>query len=193
MIFRETNLEGAYLVEPERHDDRRGFFARTWCIREFEQHGLIAGMVQASVSFNRKKGTLRGLHYQVPPSQEAKLVRCTAGAIYDVIVDLRPKSATFLQHVGVTLSAQNHHALYVPPGFAHGFQTLADDTEVSYMMTDFYEPQHARGVRWDDPAFNVVWPVDERVIIERDNGYPDFGPEVIRELEGHGQARGAHS
>jgi dTDP-4-dehydrorhamnose 3,5-epimerase len=193
MIFRDTNLDGAYVVEPERHDDRRGFFARTWCTREFEQHGLISRMVQASVSFNRKKGTLRGLHYQVPPSQEAKLVRCTAGAIYDVIVDLRPKSATFLQHIGVSLSAENHHALYIPPGFAHGFQTLVDDSEVSYMMTDFYEPQYARGVRWDDPAFGVVWPPDERVIIERDNGYPDFGPEVIRELEGHGQASSAHS
>jgi dTDP-4-dehydrorhamnose 3,5-epimerase len=184
MIFRSTKLDGAYVIEPERHDDKRGFFARTWCMREFEQHGLIAAMVQASVSFNRKKGTLRGLHYQAPPSREAKLVRCTAGTIYDVIVDLRPKSLTFLQHVGVTLSAENRYALYIPAGFAHGFQTLADDAEVTYMMTDFYEPRNARGVRWNDPAFGIIWPEDERVIIERDNSYPDFGPELIRELEG---------
>jgi dTDP-4-dehydrorhamnose 3,5-epimerase len=180
MIFSNTNLEGACIIKPERLEDQRGFFARTWCMREFEQHGLIAGMVQSSVSFNRKKGTLRGLHYQIPPSQEAKLVRCTSGAIYDVILDLRPKSATFLQHYGVELSAVNHYGLYIPPGF----QTLEHDTEVSYLMTDYYEPKYARGVRWDDPVFGIVWPQDERTIIERDARYPDFGPEIQRELEG---------
>jgi len=184
MIFRNTTLDGACVIEPECHEDQRGFFARTWCMREFEQHGLVAGMVQASVSFNRKKGTLRGLHYQVPPSQEAKLVRCTAGAIYDVILDLRPKSSMFLQYFGVTLTAANHQGLYIPPGFAHGFQTLAEDTEVTYLMTDFYKPEYARGVRWNDPAFGIVWPEDERIIIDRDASYQDFGPEVIREMEG---------
>ena len=183
MRFRETRLSGAYIIEPERHEDERGFFARVWCAREFAQHGLTAPPVQASVSFNRKKGTLRGLHYQVPPSRETKLVRCTAGAICDVIVDLRPKSQTRLQHIDVTLSAENHSSLYIPPGFAHGFQTLTDDTEVVYMMTDFYAPELARGVRWDDPAFGIVWPPDERTIAQRDRDYPDFVPAMLRELE----------
>jgi dTDP-4-dehydrorhamnose 3,5-epimerase len=183
MLFRETRLRGAYVIEPERREDERGFFARVWCAREFAEHGLTAPLAQASVSFNRKKGTLRGLHYQVPPSREAKLVRCTAGAIYDVIVDLRPKSVTLLQHIGVTLSAENHYSLYIPPGFAHGFQTLAHDAEVAYAMTDFYAPELARGVRWDDPAFGIAWPPDERTIAQRDRDYPDFAPAMLRELE----------
>lgn len=186
MRFRETALAGAYLIETEPHTDARGFFARVWCAREFAQHGLLAPPVQSSVSFNRRKGTLRGLHYQVPPSREAKLVRCTAGAIYDVIVDLRPKSQTHLQHIGVTLSGENHSSLYIPPGLAHGFQTLADDTEVVYMMTDFYAPELARGVRWDDPAFGIVWPPDERTIAQRDLDYADFAPAMLRELEALG-------
>jgi dTDP-4-dehydrorhamnose 3,5-epimerase len=184
MRFQETKLGGAYVIESERHEDERGFFARVWCVQEFAKHGLTAPPVQASVSFNRKKGTLRGLHYQVPPSREAKLVRCTAGAIYDVIVDLRPKSRTRLQHIGVTLSAENRTSLYIPAGLAHGFQTLTDRTEVVYMMTDFYAPELARGVRWDDPAFGIAWPPDERTIAERDRNYPDFTPAMLRELEG---------
>jgi dTDP-4-dehydrorhamnose 3,5-epimerase len=189
MIFRKTALEGVYIVEPQRLEDERGFFARTWCTREFEQQGLNAGIVQASVSFNRRKGTLRGLHYQIPPSRETKLVRCTAGAIYDVVLDLRPNSGTYLRHIGATLSAENRHAIYIPAGMAHGFQTTADNTEVTYMMTDFYEPKYARGVRWNDPAFGIVWPDDERTIIERDNSYPDFGPCLARELEGASTVR----
>lgn len=183
MRFRETKLRGAYVIEPERREDERGFFARVWCAREFEQHGLNAPAVQSNISFNRKKGTLRGMHYQVPPSREAKLVRCTAGAIYDVIVDLRPNSETRLQHLSVTLSAQEHRSLYIPPGFAHGFQTLTDNTEVFYMMSDFYAPELARGLRWNDPAFGIAWPEDDRIIIERDRSYPDFTPDVLRELE----------
>jgi dTDP-4-dehydrorhamnose 3,5-epimerase len=183
MIIHDTALSGAYIIEPERHADVRGFFARTWCIREFEEHGLISAMVQASVSFNSKKGTLRGLHYQIPPSREAKLVRCTTGSIFDVIVDIRPKSATFLKYVGVELSSENHLGLYIPPGFAHGFQTLKNNTEVFYLMSDYYEPSYARGLRWNDPAFNIIWPDEERTIIERDATYPDFGPHITRELE----------
>lgn len=185
MIFHETGLVGAYRIELEPYGDARGFFARTWCEREFVRHGLPARMVQANLSFNKKKGTLRGLHYQAPPSREGKLVRCTAGAIYDVIVDIRPRSATFRQHVAVTLSAENRQALYIPPGFAHGFQTLADDTEVAYLMTDFYQPEYARGLRWNDPVLGIAWPEEERTILERDNSYPDFGAHVIREFEGY--------
>lgn len=185
MIFQETGLAGAYLIELDRLSDSRGFFARTWCEREFAQHGLPARMVQANLSFNKKKGTLRGLHYQAPPSTEGKLVRCTVGAIYDVIVDIRPKSGTFLQYMAFTLSAENRKALYIPPGFAHGFQTLADSTEVTYMMTDFHQPAYARGLRWNDPAFNIKWPEDTRTILERDNSYPDFGSHVIKEFEGY--------
>jgi dTDP-4-dehydrorhamnose 3,5-epimerase len=184
MRFVATPLSRAYVIEVEPIIDNRGQFARTFCVREFEQHGLLSRMVQASISFNRKKGTLRGLHYQAPPSREGKLVRCTAGAIFDVIVDLRPESPTYLRHFAATLSAENHTSLFIPPGLAHGFQTLMDKTEVSYMMTDFYEPQYARGVRWNDPAFGIQWPEDERTILDRDNDYPDFGPQIARELEG---------
>jgi dTDP-4-dehydrorhamnose 3,5-epimerase len=185
MIFHETGLAGAYIIELDRLSDSRGFFARTWCEREFVQHGLPARMVQASLSFNEKKGTLRGMHYQAPPSREGKLVRCTAGAICDVIVDIRLTSNSFLRHVAVTLTAENRQALYIPPGFAHGFQTLADNTEVAYMMTDFYQPECARGLRWNDPVLGITWPEDARTILERDNGYPDFGAHVIREFEGY--------
>lgn len=179
-----TSLPGSYLVDPERAADSRGFFARTWCEHEAQQQGLQPHMVQVSVSFNQKKGTLRGMHYQLPPSNEAKLVRCTAGAIYDVILDLRPASKTFLQHFGATLSADNRQALYLPSGFAHGFQTLVDATEVLYLMSDFYAPHLARGVRWNDPAFGIHWPDDTRLVHERDASYPDFGPQLIAELSG---------
>ncbi len=174
MIFSDTALAGAYIIEPERRADARGFFARTWCRNEFEAHGLDARLVQCSISFNSKKGTLRGMHYQTAPHEEAKLVRCTMGAIYDVIIDLRPGSPTFKRHIGVELSAENRTMLYVPAGFAHGFQTLVDNTEVFYQMSEFYAPEHSAGVRWNDPAFGIVWPPDERTIVERDQNYPDF-------------------
>jgi dTDP-4-dehydrorhamnose 3,5-epimerase len=174
MIFVPTALSGAFVIEPERHQDQRGFFARTWCAREFANHGLNPRLVQCSMSFNKRKGTLRGMHYQAVPYPEAKLVRCTMGAIYDVIIDLRPSSPTYKQHVGVELTAENRKMLYIPESFAHGFQTLADDNEVLYQMSEFYSPDHARGVRWNDPAFGIVWPPDNRMIIDRDRGYPDF-------------------
>jgi dTDP-4-dehydrorhamnose 3,5-epimerase len=174
VIFTEAPLTGTFLVEPEPLTDYRGFFARTWCQREFEARGLNSRLVQCSISFNQRKGTLRGIHYQEAPHAEAKLVRCTRGALYDVALDLRPASSTYLQHVGVVLSAENHKMLYIPEGCAHGFQTLADDTEVFYQMSEYYAPDAARGVRWNDPAFAIPWPEDDRTINERDMSYPDF-------------------
>ena len=174
VIFSETALKGAFLVEPERKEDSRGFFARAWCAREFEANGLKPIMVQCNLSYNVKKGTLRGLHYQTPPYGEAKLIRCTMGAIYDVIIDLRRDSATFTKHLAVVLTAQNHRMLYIPEGFAHGFQTLEDGTEVFYQMSEYYFPASARGIRWNDPAFGITWPEEERIISERDQNYPDF-------------------
>lgn len=176
MIFTETPLPGAFVIEPERLEDTRGFFARTWCQREWEAHGLDPRLVQCSISFNKKKGTLRGMHYQAEPYGEVKLVRCTSGAIYDVIIDLRPQSPTFTQHYAVVLSADNRKMLYVPHNFAHGFQTLDDNTEVFYQMSELYTPEAARGVRWNDPAFRITWPDAQRIIIERDQQYPDFMP-----------------
>ena len=174
MIFAETKLKGAFIVEVEKHADERGFFARTWCQEEFTTHGLNPRLVQCSISFSRKGGTLRGMHYQSEPYGEAKLVRCTQGAVYDVIVDLRPDSATFKQWIAVELTAENHRMLYVPAKFAHGFQTLEDNTEVSYQMSEFHAPESARGVRWDDPAFAIRWPEGPRILSERDKSYPDF-------------------
>ncbi len=174
MIFLETRLTGAYVIQPEKRADERGFFARSWCMREFAEHNLNAKIVQCNISFNRKRGTLRGMHYQAAPFQECKLVRCTQGAIYDVIIDLRPESATFKQHVSEVLTAVEHKMLYVPEGFAHGFQTLEDNCEVFYQMSEFYAPQLGRGVRWNDPAFGIEWPVSDPIIIERDRNYPDF-------------------
>jgi dTDP-4-dehydrorhamnose 3,5-epimerase len=179
VIFRETAVAGAWIVEPERHVDDRGFFARTWCATEFARHGLSPRLVQASVSYNPRCGTLRGLHYQVAPQAEAKLVRCTRGAIYDVAVDLRPDSPTFRQHAAVVLDADNRLALYVPEGCAHGFQTLADDTEVLYQMSAFYTPDSARGVRWDDPAFAIPWPPADRIIADRDRHFLDFSEHAV--------------
>ena len=174
MIFTETKLAGAFVIELERHTDERGFFARTFCQQEFEAHGLKAEVAQCNVSFNKRKGTLRGMHYQAAPFAEAKLVRCTAGSVYDVIIDLRPASSTFKRHFAVELSAENRRMLYIPESFAHGFQTLEDDTEVFYQMAQRYSAEHARGVRWNDPAFGIEWPKGERIIIERDQNYPDF-------------------
>lgn len=174
LIFRETELPGAFLIEPERFEDERGFFALSWSACAFAERGLDSRLVECNISFNRRKGTLRGMHFQTAPRAQAKLVRCTASAIYDVIVDLRPESVTFKRWFGVELSAANRLALYVPEGFAHGFQTLADDAEVFYQMAEVYAPECARGVRWDDPAFGIEWPDDERIIIARDREYPDF-------------------
>jgi dTDP-4-dehydrorhamnose 3,5-epimerase len=174
LIFTETHLKGAYLVEPERQDDDRGFFARTWCQREFARRGLNPHLVQCNISFNHRKGTWRGMHYQVPPHEEAKLVRCTQGSICDVIVDLRPDSRTFRNHVTVTLSAENRQMLYIPETFAHGFITLQENTEVFYQMSEFYSPEYARGFRWNDPSFDIRLPVEVTAISERDRDYADF-------------------
>ncbi len=174
MIFTETSLKGAFILELEKREDERGFFARSWCQKEFEAHGLNPRTVQCNVSFNKRKGTLRGMHYQVAPFEEAKLVRCTRGAIYDVIIDLRPGSPTFRRHVSDVLSQDNHRMLYVPEGVAHGFQTLEDNTEVFYQMSEFYSPQHARGVRYDDAAFGIQWKLASPIVNDRDRNYPDF-------------------
>lgn len=174
MKFSETALKGAFIIEPERIEDERGFFARTFCRREFEARGLNPDLVQCSISFNHQRATLRGMHYQSAPHAEAKLVRCTRGAIYDVIIDLRPQSPTFRRWVAVDISAENHLMVYVPEGFAHGFQTLQDETEVSYHISEFYSPERARGVRWNDPAFAIGWPIADPVISARDQTHPEF-------------------
>lgn len=176
MIFRETSIGGVWIVELERIEDERGFFARTWDADELAGHGLDAELVQCSVSYNRTRGTLRGMHYQAAPHEETKLVCCTAGAIFDVALDLRADSPTFCDWVGVELSADNRLALYIPRGCAHGFLTLTDDVEVTYQMGQRYAPDAARGVRFDDPAFGIEWPTDVSVINERDRTYPDFTP-----------------
>ncbi|HEX9989110.1 MAG TPA: dTDP-4-dehydrorhamnose 3,5-epimerase [Chloroflexia bacterium] len=174
MIFTETALKGAYIIDVEKLEDERGFFARSWCAHEFEEHGLNARLAQCNVSYNHKKGTVRGMHYQTVPFEEVKLVRCTRGAIYDVIIDLRPGSPTYKQWISVELTMDNHKMLYVPEGFAHGFQTLEESSEVFYQMSEFYAPGHAKGIRWDDPAFGVRWPLEVQVISARDRQYPDY-------------------
>jgi dTDP-4-dehydrorhamnose 3,5-epimerase len=174
MIFTETSLSGVWLVAPEPQEDVRGFFARTWCEREFAAAGLTARWVQSSVSYNKKKGTLRGLHFQRAPFEEVKLVRCATGAIYDVVVDLRPDSSTFMKHLTMELTGENRRMLYIPKGCAHGFQTLEDGAEVLYDMSEFYAPEHAAGVRWDDQAFGITWPDPNPIISERDRRFPDF-------------------
>ncbi|HEV7498602.1 MAG TPA: dTDP-4-dehydrorhamnose 3,5-epimerase [Vicinamibacteria bacterium] len=184
MRFVETILTGAYILEQERHADDRGFFARTWCERELREQGLEAALAQCSVSFNRHRGTLRGLHYQVPPFAEAKIVRCTRGAVYDVAVDLRPDSRTFRRWLGVELAEDDGRALYIPPGLAHGFYALADATEVEYQISSPYVPEAARGVRWDDPLFGVAWPGPVKVIAPRDRDYADVDPAFLQPLRG---------
>ena len=179
MIFTETPLHGAYRIAPEKIEDERGFFARAWCQHEFAERGLKANLAQCNISFNRLQGTLRGLHYQVAPYTEAKLVRCTRGVTYDVIIDLRPDSPTFLQHHATILSAQDHTMLYVPEGFALGFETLEDNTEVFYQMSEFYTPTAGRGIRWNDPAFGIMWPEPPCQIAERDQHYPDFQSDFL--------------
>jgi dTDP-4-dehydrorhamnose 3,5-epimerase len=174
--FQPAELPGAYLVEPELVRDERGFFARTWCQREFAERGLSDQLVQCSLSHNRRRGTLRGLHYQRAPHQEVKLVRCVRGAVYDVILDLREDSPARLQWQAFELTADNYRMLYVPEGVAHGFQTLADDSQLFYMMSAEHHPPSAAGVRWDDPAFGIRWPLPVSVISPRDRHYPDYRP-----------------
>lgn len=175
MTFYKTQIKGVFEIHLETKPDERGFFARSWCQKEFEDHGLNPRLVQCSVSFNTRTGTLRGMHYQAAPYPEAKLIRCTRGAIYDVVIDLRPDSPTFKDWIGVVLRGNDRNMVYVPEGCAHGFLTLKDETEVFYQISEFYYPELARGVRWDDPAFKIMWPGDVEVISERDRTYPSFG------------------
>lgn len=172
MIFTETELKDAFVIDLDKKPDQRGFFARTFCAKEFESHGLKPTVAQCNLSYNYKKGTLRGMHYQVSPATETKLVRCTQGAIYDVIIDMRPESPTFLSHFGVELSADNRRALYIPEMFAHGYQALTDDAEVVYQVGEFYTPGYERGLRFDDPFFNIQWPVEVTEISEKDLNWP---------------------
>ena len=182
MIFEPTPIVGAFVVRPEPQADERGFFARLWCREEFAKHGIAAGIEQSSVSVNPRAGTLRGMHFSWAPALEGKLVRCGRGRVFDAIVDLRPSSPSFLKHYERELDAPSYSALYVPPGVAHGFQTLADDCEVVYMMTDVYRPELAAGVRYDDPVFGLRWPLAVTAIADRDRGYPDFDPVAHRGL-----------
>ena len=174
MVFVETKLPGVYIIEVEKREDERGLFARTFCQHEFEAHGLNPRVAQCSTSFNKKKGTLRGMHYQGAPYAEDKMVRCVAGAIYDVAVDLRGDSPTYKQWVSIELTEDNRKALYIPAGCAHGFQTLVDDTEVYYQISEFYHPEAAKGIRWNDPAFAIGWPIAALVVSARDAGYANF-------------------
>jgi dTDP-4-dehydrorhamnose 3,5-epimerase len=172
MRFLATELAGAFIIEPQPSADERGLFARTFCAAEFAEHGLATEFVQCSTSFNRKRGTLRGLHYQLQPAAEVKLVRCTAGAISDVVVDLRPDSPTHGKHILVELTAENRRALYIPEMFAHGFQTVVDDAEVFYQISEFYAPDHSTGVRFDDPKLGIRWPLPVTSISDKDRGWP---------------------
>ena len=174
MTFRETVLKGAFTIDLDRVEDERGFFARSWCVKDFEANGLDTRLVQCNVSFNKVRGTLRGMHYQVAPAAEVKVVRCTRGAVHDVIADLRPDSPTYKQAFSVLLSAENRRMLYIPKGFAHGFLTLTDDAEVFYQMSEYYAPECARGFRWDDATFAISWPDQVRIISSKDRNYSDF-------------------
>lgn len=174
MKFNKTELEGAYVIELEKLEDERGFFARTWCQKELEAHNLAAQVAQANVSYNAKSGTLRGMHYQVSPYEETKLIRCTRGALYDVIVDLRTDSPTYKQWIGIELTADNYKMLYVPANFAHGFITLEDNTEAIYFVSEFYTPGAEKGLRWNDPELDIKWPRKAEVISDKDASWPDF-------------------
>jgi dTDP-4-dehydrorhamnose 3,5-epimerase len=174
LIFTETKLKGAFILEVKRIEDERGFFGRSWCKKEMEEHGLNSNVVQANVSFNHKKGTLRGMHFQFSPHQETKLVRCTKGAIYDVIIDLRKDSPTYKQWIGVELTEDNYKMLFVPEDFAHGFITLQDNTAVTYQVTQYYTPGAEGGIRWNDPAMAIEWPIPVEVISSKDKAHPDY-------------------
>lgn len=174
MIFTELELKGAFLIDIERLEDERGFFGRIWCKEEFREHGLNTSLVQANVSYNKFKATLRGMHFQKKPFQESKLVRCTKGSIYDVIIDIRPESNTFKQWIGVELNDVNRRMLYVPEGFAHGFMTLQDETEIYYMITEYYTKKAESGIKWDDPEINIEWPLDPLIVSDKDSNHPKF-------------------
>ena len=176
MIFTELPLAGAFLIDLEPRRDERGFFARSFCAREFGQHGLKTGIMQANMSQNVRKGTVRGMHYQRAPHAEAKIVRCVNGAIFDAIIDIRPESPTYLRWTSVELSRENRRMLYVPEGFAHGYQALTDDSEVLYLVTEFYSPQDEAAIRWNDPRFAIPWPIAEAILSPKDAVHPDFVP-----------------
>ena len=180
MTFTETKIKGAYLIDIKKISDDRGFFGRAYCVKEFERLGITNEVVQVNVSSNNKKGTLRGLHMQVAPAEETKLVRCTRGSIFDVLVDLRPESETFLQWTGVTLNSREFNMLYVPEGCAHGYLTLEDDTDVMYQVTEYYTPDAERGFRWNDPTFNISWPIEPLVISAKDESQPFFHPDLLQ-------------
>lgn len=179
MLFTPTKLKDVHIIDLDKRQDERGFFARAWCYQELADRGLDSNLVQCSISFNHQKGTLRGMHLQLPPYAETKIVRCIQGAIYDVCIDLRSNSETYLDWVGVELSAENRKALYIPKGFAHGFQTLADNSEIFYQISDFYAPESARGLRWNDPKFNINWPLQISTISDKDRQYPDFSAQEL--------------
>ena len=175
MIFKKTAVKDAFIIEIEKITDERGFFARAWCKNEFEAHKLNTNLVQVNIAFNEKISTIRGMHYQISPFEETKLIRCTKGAIYDVIIDIRKSSPTYMKWIGVELREDNPRMLYVPEGFAHGYQTLEDKTEVTYQVSSFYTPNSEGGIRWNDPAFNITWPdTDVRVISEKDQNWSDY-------------------
>ena len=178
MIFTETILKNAYVIELEKREDHRGFFARTWDKKEFEEHNLNSNLVQCNVSFSKKCGTLRGMHYQKKPFEESKVIRCVKGKIFDVIIDLRSSSSTFKKWFGVELTEENYKMLYVPEGFAHGFQTLEDNSEIIYQVSEFYTPNSELGIHWNDPAFNITWPIEEKTITEKDNSWKLFDSGV---------------
>lgn len=182
MIYRECKLSGAFVIDLERREDERGFFARSWCREEFAAHGLSTRLAQCNVSASRRRGTLRGMHYQVKPYEEAKLLRCTRGAVYDVMIDLRPESSTYLQWEAVELRADTYRMVYVPEGFAHGFQALEDGTEVFYLVSAPYRQDHERGVRWNDPTFGIHWPYPAPILSARDRQHPDFVPERLQRV-----------
>ena len=174
MIFTETKLKGSFIIEIEKHEDERGFFGRSWCVNEMKDHGININILQANISLNKRKGTLRGMHYQLAPHQEAKLVRCSKGSIFDVIIDLRKDSHTFKKWIGVELTQENYKMLYIPEDFAHGFITLDDDSEISYLMSEIYVPDAGATIRWNDPLFNIKWPLEPMILSEKDNFQPDF-------------------
>lgn len=179
MFLTETPLKGAFIIDLDRKTDNRGFFARAFCAKTFEQHGLKPTVVQTNIAYNHKKGTVRGMHYQIPPAAETKLVRCVRGAIYDVIVDLRPESPTFMRHIGVELTQDNRKALYIPERFAHGYQTLTDDCEVTYQVGEFYTPGYERGLRYDDPMLHIVWPLPAGEMSEKDRNWKLLDDEQV--------------
>lgn len=180
MIFTQSPLKGIFIIDIQKQEDERGFFARSFCQREFQEHGLNPSLVQCNISYNKTKGTLRGMHFQAKPFQEAKLVRCVQGSIHDVIIDIRPDSTTYMKHFAIDLTSASYSALYVPEGFAHGFLTLEPETCVFYQMSEFYAPDCARGVRWNDPAFNIEWPGEIKMISERDASYPDYSMDTLK-------------